>query len=775
MEKINISDVKFELFDANKLKKSSEYPSFNQINGKCIINEDPLVYTVDNFISEEECNHFIKISSSHMKQALVSSNQKGESGIVSNGRTGSNHWIKHDNDNITLSVGNRIANYIGVPLNTAEQYQVIHYDVSQEYRQHCDSWDHDRSEKSIRCMKYGGQRLFTALVYLNDVEEGGGTCLTKLKTEVKPKKGRLLFFENVHKNTNRKQALSEHAGMPVIKGEKWAFNLWFREKPRTEIVYDPKPLVYEATIAHCPSSEKVIGVSSSTSISTSASASASTSTSTSDSTSTSTSTSDSTSNSSSSTPSTSDSTSNSSSSSINEFNFITNEINRTTKQKFITDDELASLDNVCETANFKQKNTNITTRKDCWVSIATFGDLINRISKTINVDESHFENINIVKYIANGKHCPHFDAYDFSRVGSEQRMKTHGLEGQRMLTITGSLSDMIEYKFPETSNYVELNRGDLLIYKNTIKNTTSRDIKMKKSIENRGNKEGIIFHIYVREKNKDGMLIGGIEGVQATKNIEINEEIITNAHPIIDENEEINDTLINAYSKIKEKQFYKSFNFCNKVNWESVLSAVDRLNAIRDPTYGILNKDVLDKVINFDEYTPAILNNVITNESLQIIQSFIREAIKKNEFSLGDRQSNRYKARNETVTRFLHYELVPVIRHITKKPVKPTYTYLACYTKDADLPAHTDQADCEYTVSFIIDKPDNANWPIYFDKTKQPIKNKGRYPFTPGKETCISCDCDAGGLMMFNGTDHIHYREACEYDYYNIVLLHYRV
>ena len=728
MEKINISDVKFELFDANKLEKSSECPSLNQINGKRIINEDPLVYTVDNFISEEECDHFIKISSSHMKQALVSSNQKGESGIVSNGRTGSNHWIKHDNDNITFSVGNRIANYIGVPLNNAEQYQVIHYDVSQEYRQHCDSWDHDRSEKSIRCMKYGGQRLFTALVYLNDVEEGGGTCLTKLKAEVKPKKGRLLFFENVHKNTNRKQALSEHAGMPVLKGEKWAFNLWFREKPRTEVVYDPKPLVHEETISHPPSSEKIIGVSSS-----------------------------------------------SSSSSINEFNFITNEINRTTKQKFITDDELASLDNVCGTANFKQKNTNITTRKDCWVSTTTFGDLINRISKIINVDESHFENINIVKYIANGKHCPHFDAYDFSRVGSEQRMKTHGLEGQRMLTITGSLSDMIEYKFPETSNYVELNRGDLLIYKNTIKDTTSRDIKMKKSIENRGNKEGVIFHIYVREKNKDGMLIGGIAGVQATKNIEINEEIITNAHPIVDENEEINDTLINAYSKIKEKQFYKSFNFCNKVNWESVLSTVDRLNAIRDPTYGILNKDVLDNVINFDEYTPAIVNNVITNESLQILQSFIREAIEKNEFSLGDRQSNRYKARNETVTRFLHYELVPVIRHITKKPVKPTYTYLACYTKEADLPAHTDQADCEYTVSFIIDKPDNANWPIYFDKTKQPIKNKGRYPFTPGKETCISCDCDAGGLMMFNGTDHIHYREACEYDYYNIVLLHYRV
>ena len=37
-------------------------------------------------------------------------------------------------------------------------------------------------------MKYGGQRLWTALCYLNDVEEGGETRFTKLNIAVKPKK-----------------------------------------------------------------------------------------------------------------------------------------------------------------------------------------------------------------------------------------------------------------------------------------------------------------------------------------------------------------------------------------------------------------------------------------------------------------------------------------------------------------------------------------------------------------------------------------------------------
>tara|TARA_Y100000385_G_scaffold277730_1_gene325097 strand:+ start:1734 stop:3887 length:2154 start_codon:yes stop_codon:yes gene_type:complete len=711
MNDITSSDIKFEILEELNTVNEGNIES-EESEKKTVFNEDPLVYTIDNFISDDECDHFIKLANPHMKQALVSSNEQGQTGIVSTGRTGSNHWIKHEQDSITASVGERIANYIGVPLNTAEQYQVIHYDVSQEYRQHHDSWEHDGSEKARRCMKYGGQRLFTALVYLNDVEEGGGTHLTRLKVEISPKKGRLLFFENVHRNTNKKQLLSEHAGMPVLKGEKWAFNLWFREKPRSEIVYDPPvPEKVDAYVVD----ENAVG----------------------------------------------------------EFNYMDNDTTRVLKSKFISDEELVSLDEVCRNMTFQQKNKNITSRQDCWVPTTALGGFVNKISKLVNIDQGHFENINIVQYSANATHCAHFDAYDFTRAGSELKMKTRGLTGQRVITITGSLSDNIEYKFPETAQYLQLSRGDLLVYKNTIRETTSRDIKMKKSIDNRGNSEGTLFHIYVREKNKEGKTIPGIIGLQTTNNV--NTEPVKNAHAKFEDNEDIHDTLINAYSSVQEKQRYKSFTFCNKVNWDSVLNTVNSLKAVRDAQFGIINKDVLANARMFDEYTPAIVNNVITKESLKIIQSFIREAIDKNEFTLGDRQSNRYKARDETVTRFLHYELVPVIRKLTNRPVKPTYTYLACYTKDADLPAHTDQPDCEYTVSFVIDKPENANWPIYFDKTKQPQKNKGRYPFTPSKDTCIPCDCEPGGLMMFNGTDHIHYREACEYDYYNIVLLHYRV
>ena len=143
--------------------------------------EDPLVFTIDNYLTDEECDHFINISKDKMQRAVVSDNKKG---YVSAGRTGSNHWVAHNQDKITKSVGERIAKEIGHPLENSEKYQVIHYGKTQEYRRHYDSWEHDYSEKSLRCMKYGGSRLMTALCYLNDVEEGGGTGFPKLEVTV---------------------------------------------------------------------------------------------------------------------------------------------------------------------------------------------------------------------------------------------------------------------------------------------------------------------------------------------------------------------------------------------------------------------------------------------------------------------------------------------------------------------------------------------------------------------------------------------------------------
>ena len=217
---------------------------------------------------------------------------------------------------------------------------------------------------------------------------------------------------------------------------------------------------------------------------------------------------------------------------------------------------------------------------------------------------------------------------------------------------------------------------------------------------------------------------------------------------------------------------YKSLTFTNKLPYQQLSKYIDDFKTARkvnskDYNHGSLCKGILDQSYTFNEFTPVVVQDIITEQAIEVFKRYYRDCFSKSIFPLGDRQSNRYKAHNEPMSRLLQYEIHPLIEHILGKKVRPTYTYLSAYVKDADLPAHTDRADCEYTVSFVIDKPNNTNWNIYFHKIKQPKKHNGRYDFTPDKSECIAIDCDPNGLMMFGGMDHIH----LERDYNTTIIL----
>jgi prolyl 4-hydroxylase len=172
---------------------------------------------------------------SNMARAHVSG--PGE-GYVSDARTNDVSWIDHYSDPVFTRVGQRIAGLVGMPLSHAESFQVIHYGVGAEYKGHFDAFD-PTTETGSRNWARGGQRLITALGYLNDVEAGGETGFSKLDTKVAPEVGKLLVFHNCEPGTLRRHPLSLHAGCPVEAGEKWAFNLWFRARSRREDSYPP--------------------------------------------------------------------------------------------------------------------------------------------------------------------------------------------------------------------------------------------------------------------------------------------------------------------------------------------------------------------------------------------------------------------------------------------------------------------------------------------------------------------------------------------------------
>ena len=206
------------------------------------VNEDPLVYVFDDFLSENEIEQLLAAAESGLQQSLVSAT---DSGVTSEGRTSSNCWVQHSYNPIVQELSLRIAEVVGIPLENAESLQVIHYAQDVQYAPHYDAWDKS-TERWQRCMARGGQRMLTCLLYLNDVQAGGGTAFPNLDMEIKAKRRRMLLFHNCQEGSSARHSGSLHAGMPVLKGEKWACNFWFRELP------------YQSTKRHSPDAAETL-------------------------------------------------------------------------------------------------------------------------------------------------------------------------------------------------------------------------------------------------------------------------------------------------------------------------------------------------------------------------------------------------------------------------------------------------------------------------------------------------------------------------------------
>ena len=188
---------------------------------------DPFVGVQEQAISPLECDYIIERARDQMRPAGVVLKEKNDQ---SAGRSGSSCWLRYADDINIGKIGQRIATAVGLPLAHAESMQVIHYGVNQEYRHHFDAYNLT-SKKGQRAAKWGGQRLVTALVYLNDVPAGGGTDFSKLAISIDARAGRMVVFHNTREDASQPHPDSLHAGLPVLGGEKWAFNIWFHYQP----------------------------------------------------------------------------------------------------------------------------------------------------------------------------------------------------------------------------------------------------------------------------------------------------------------------------------------------------------------------------------------------------------------------------------------------------------------------------------------------------------------------------------------------------------------
>lgn len=188
---------------------------------------DPVIWVIDDFVTAAECAHVIRLARDRLGEAQVS--RVGENSPDQT-RTGRTAWIWHHESPMISALVARVSELVGIPSSHAEPLQVVHYGVEQQYQPHFDGWD-VATPTGHEHTKMGGNRAVTALMYLSDVDGGGATSFPTLGLEVDAVPGRLCIFHGITDGGRLPHPDSLHGGMPVSAGEKWACNLWFRERP----------------------------------------------------------------------------------------------------------------------------------------------------------------------------------------------------------------------------------------------------------------------------------------------------------------------------------------------------------------------------------------------------------------------------------------------------------------------------------------------------------------------------------------------------------------
>ena len=189
----------------------------------------PLIRVVEKLASPAECEWLIEPAAARLEPAYVYDSRGGTLGVDPARSNRGAVFGLVEIDCVLQMVRVRIAAGIGIPVECFEWPQVLHYEVGQEFKPHHDFLSPE-SEVFRAELARNGQRVATALVYLNDGFEGGETRFPSLDLAFRGRAGDALYFTNVDP-AGQPDRSTLHAGMPPTSGEKWILSQWVRECP----------------------------------------------------------------------------------------------------------------------------------------------------------------------------------------------------------------------------------------------------------------------------------------------------------------------------------------------------------------------------------------------------------------------------------------------------------------------------------------------------------------------------------------------------------------
>lgn len=187
----------------------------------------PRIVVVGNLLSAEECDALIAYGQKRLERSPVVSDGEGKTEVHPH-RTSRGAMLQRGESELVVRIEARLAALTGWPVENGEGLQMLQYEKGNEYRPHYDWFDASRPGPR-KHLERGGQRVGTMVMYLSDVERGGGTAFPNIGLQVQPKKGSAVFFANTDAfRVPDPQTL--HAGEPVIQGVKFIATKWMRER-----------------------------------------------------------------------------------------------------------------------------------------------------------------------------------------------------------------------------------------------------------------------------------------------------------------------------------------------------------------------------------------------------------------------------------------------------------------------------------------------------------------------------------------------------------------
>lgn len=230
-QKISFDREKVDRKDVAKnieiIEDDSIPPPLLMMNKGKVYCEKPLIIVFEDAIPIKLCEEII--------QKHVRDKMNPNSGLQSRKESYAQVTEMVENRGISLGMDpyhyNEIASAIvkncGIPYSYIEAIDIYNYETGQYLDLH---HDYPYDPKQINYYSHGGDRVGTAIFYLNDDYDGGVTSFPQLGVDIHPKAGSILYFKQEYDEATNWSTI--HESTLITKGTKWIASCFFGQSDR---------------------------------------------------------------------------------------------------------------------------------------------------------------------------------------------------------------------------------------------------------------------------------------------------------------------------------------------------------------------------------------------------------------------------------------------------------------------------------------------------------------------------------------------------------------